>query len=229
MDYAEAWALQQRLVQARQEDRCPDTFLLVEHEPAYTAGRRSQPVHWRGDRDSTGIGGTPLYHVDRGGSVTYHGPGQLVGYPILRLQRFCPGPKVYVRMLEEAVIRTIGAWGLDGFRLQGLPGVWVRREHPVKIAAVGVRVVRGVSMHGFALNVAPDLTAFDRIVPCGIEGVSVTSMAAELGADIGLPEVRRRLTAAFADLFGLEWIVSDPAGGPCDPGAEGEIGERTRD
>lgn len=207
MDYQHAWALQQRLVQARQADRCPDTLLLLEHDPVYTVGRRGQPAHWHGDRDSAGIGGIPLYHVDRGGSVTYHGPGQIVGYPILRLRHFCPGPKAYVGMVEEAVIRTLGAWGLDGFRLWGFPGVWIRREHPAKIAAVGVRIARGVTMHGFALNVAPDLTAFDRIVPCGLEGAAVTSMAAELGADVDLPAVRRRLAAVFADLFGLEWIV----------------------
>jgi lipoate-protein ligase B len=186
--------------------------------------------------------GYDVYDVERGGSVTYHGPGQIVGYPILRLRDFCPGPKVYVQMLEEVVIRVLMEWGIHAERLAKLPGVWVhheasplspaegegiREEHPLissppfgergegeggllsgdlrKIAAIGVRITRGITLHGFALNVNVDLKPFELITPCGIEGCQVTSMEMVLGKSVDKTEVRKHITRHFGEVFGLEW------------------------
>jgi lipoate-protein ligase B len=208
LPYATAWELQRALVQERLEDRRPDTLLLLEHDPVYTIGRRGQAAHWGGDETRLGC---PVYHVERGGSITYHGPGQVVGYPILRLERRCPGPKAYVDRLEEVVIRTLARWDITGTRRQGLPGVWVEGTPPLKIAAIGVRLVRGVTMHGFALNVSVDLSPFHRIVPCGIDQCRVTSMAALLGASVEPRMVRQHVAEIFADLFGLAWAHPDAA------------------
>lgn len=162
----------------------PDTALLLEHPPVYTAGRRTEP--WERPFD-----GTPVIDVDRGGKITWHGPGQLVGYPILRL----PDPVdvvAYVRRLEAVLIAVCGELGVDTVRVDGRSGVWLsagagRPER--KIAAVGIRVARGVTLHGFALNCDPDLSWFDRIVPCGIADAGVTSLSAELGHDVTVAEV----------------------------------------
>ncbi|WP_447975359.1 lipoyl(octanoyl) transferase LipB [Nitrospira sp. Kam-Ns4a] len=205
IEYETARALQRRLVETRAAGYCPDTLLLLEHDPVYTVGRRGQPAHWHGEAVPSHIGGHPVVWVERGGSITYHGPGQLVGYPILRLQDYCPGPKAYVWRLEETVIRTLEEWGIIGRRREGLPGVWVGDSQPAKIAAVGVRIVRGITMHGFALNVTVDLEPFGHIVPCGIPGVSVTSMAALLGHSVDMAAVRARLASRFAEVFGLAW------------------------
>ncbi|TAJ32046.1 MAG: lipoyl(octanoyl) transferase LipB [Nitrospirae bacterium] len=203
LDYAAAWDLQRRLVEERVAGRRPDTLVLVEHEPVFTVGRSGQAAHW-GEEQVLREAGYSLYHVERGGSVTYHGPGQIVGYPILRLSRFCPGPKAYVRLLEDVLIRTLADWGIAGQRVERLPGVWVGEE-PAKIAALGVRIVKGVTMHGFALNVTVDLAPFHRIVPCGITGCRVTSMAALLGTPVEVAMVRKRVAEKFAEVFGLDW------------------------
>lgn len=205
LDYATAWALQRRLVEDRLAVRRPDTLLLLEHEPVFTAGRTARAEHWGGGEFATHVAGIPVHRTDRGGSVTYHGPGQLVGYPILKLNRFCEGPRAYVRMLEEVVIRTLSRWGMAGRRVEKLPGVWVGVERPAKIAAVGTRIEHGVTMHGFALNVTVDLAPFLRIVPCGITACRVTSMAEVLAGPVNQDEVRWCLAEQFADVFGLEW------------------------
>jgi lipoyl(octanoyl) transferase len=177
----------------------PDTVLLLEHPCVYTAGRRT--AHYERPVD-----GTPVVDVDRGGRITWHGPGQLVGYPIVRLAE--PIDVVaYVRRLEEALIRVCADLGQDTMRVEGRTGVWLpagsgRPER--KVAAIGVRVARGVTMHGFSLNCDPDLSWFSRIVPCGIEDAAVTSLSVELGRDVAvaevLPVVETRL--AEADLPG---------------------------
>jgi lipoate-protein ligase B len=205
VDYESAWTLQRRLVEDRIAGRAPDTLLLLEHDPVFTVGRTGRAAHWGGDESTTHLAGIPLLRVERGGSVTYHGPGQLVGYPILRLNRFCAGPKAYVRLLEEVIIRTLARWGLAGCRVDRQPGVWVDDGRPAKIAAIGARVDRGVTMHGFALNVTMDLRPFSRIVPCGIADCRVTSMAELAAGSVELDEVRRCLADQFADVFGLEW------------------------
>ncbi len=205
LDYETAWALQRRLFEDRLAARCPDTLLLLEHEPVFTAGRTARADHWGGDELATHVAGVPIHRVNRGGSVTYHGPGQLVGYPILKLNRLCGGPRDYVRNLEEVIIRTLARWGITGRRINKLPGVWVGESQPEKIAAVGTRIDRGVTLHGFALNVTVDLKPFSWIVPCGLADCRVTSMA-HLAADpVDPAEVRRCVADRFAEIFDLEW------------------------
>lgn len=205
LDYAEAWVLQRRLVEERRAGGCPDTLLLLEHDPVFTIGRTGRAAHWGGDEFATHLAGIPILRVERGGSVTYHGPGQLVGYPILQLNRFCEGPRAYVRGLEEVIIRVLARWDIAGCRVEKLPGVWVGAGRPAKIAAIGARVDRGVTMHGFALNVTVDLRPFSRIVPCGLTDCRVTSMADLAAGPVDPDEVRRCLAEQFADVFGLDW------------------------
>jgi lipoyl(octanoyl) transferase len=183
--YVDAWDEQRRVHEAVADGTQADTLLLLEHEPVYTAGRRTAAL----DRP---FDGTPVVDVDRGGKITWHGPGQLVGYPIVRLAD--PIDVVaYVRRLEEALIQACADLGLPTGRVDGRSGVWVRaddRGPDRKVAAIGVRVARGITMHGFALNCDCDLTWFDRIVPCGIRDAGVTSLTAELGRDVTVPEAR---------------------------------------
>jgi lipoyl(octanoyl) transferase len=196
--YESAWAEQRRLHAARLAGEEPDTVLLLEHEAVYTAGKRTEPH----ERPVTGDGtGTPVLDVDRGGKITWHGPGQLVGYPIVRL----PDPVdvvAYVRRLEQVLIDACEDLGLTTTRVQGRSGVWAPadgRGPDRKVAAVGIRVAQGVTMHGFALNCDCDLAVFDAIVPCGIADAGVTSLTAELGRPVtvheALPPVRHHLAA----------------------------------
>ena len=184
VDYESAWAEQRRLHAEVVEGRAPGTVLLLEHPPVYTAGKRT--ASWERPSD-----GTPVVDVDRGGRITWHGPGQLVGYPILRL----PDPVdvvAHVRRVEEVLIRTCDDLGVGAERVEGRSGVWVRadsRGPDRKVAAVGIRVAQGVTMHGFALNCDPDMTWFGRIVACGIEDAGVTSLSQELGRDVTVAEV----------------------------------------
>jgi len=183
LPYEVAWAEQRRLHAARIAGEVPDTVLLLEHPSVYTAGRRTEI--WERPVD-----GTPVIDVDRGGKITWHGPGQLVGYPILAL----PDPVdvvAYVRRLEAVLIGACAELGLRTAPVAGRSGVWVPaddRGPDRKVAAIGIRVSRGVTMHGFALNCDPDLTAFDRIVACGIADAGVTSLTAELGRRVGVAD-----------------------------------------
>lgn len=213
LDYGVAWSLQHRLVAERAAGQRPDTLLLLEHDPVYTIGRSGRDDHWGGGEDILRQSGYPVYHVERGGSITFHGPGQVVGYPIFLLAGFCSGPKAYVRLLEEALIRTLAAWGLQGSRLEKWPGVWIKIGEGAtrKIASLGVRIAGGVTMHGFALNVAVDLAPFRRILPCGIPGDQVTSMEAVLGHPLEGALVREQVVRQMGEVFGLEWV--DCAGG----------------
>jgi lipoyl(octanoyl) transferase len=179
--FKEAWELQREIHDAVVAGDMADTLLLLEHPSVYTAGRRTQPE----DRP---LDGTPVIDVDRGGRITWHGPGQLVGYPIIHLAQ--PLDVVgYVRRLEELLIITCERFGVTGERVEGRSGVWVTGTPERKIAAIGVRVARGVTMHGFALNVNADLHAYDRIVPCGITDASVTSLRSELGSPVPMQDV----------------------------------------
>jgi lipoyl(octanoyl) transferase len=184
VDYLEAWDLQRRLHADVAAGTRPDTVILLEHPSVYTAGKRTEP-HERP------LDGTPVIDVDRGGKITWHGPGQLVGYPLVRLPE-ATYVVDYVRRLEEALIQTLAEFGLLTGRVPGRSGVWLAADEAKserKIAAIGVRVAAGTTMHGFALNVDPDLQAFSKIVPCGIADAGVTSMAAELGDVLSLAEV----------------------------------------
>lgn len=211
--YEDAWELQRALVERRATEQGPDTLVLLEHDAVFTIGRSGREEHWGGDERRLVQTGYPVYRIERGGSITFHGPGQIVGYPILRLSSFCPGPKVYVRMLEEVLIRTVAQWGLIGRRVEKWPGVWVGAEEPAKIAAIGVKIQRGVTMHGFALNVTMDLAPFQLVTPCGIERCRVTSMADVLGHDVHVGDVRQRMANVFGEVFGMEWTewVTDVA------------------
>jgi lipoyl(octanoyl) transferase len=173
----------QRLIHKEVAERVrPNTLLLLEHPSVYTAGKRTSESEKPHD-------GTPVIDVDRGGKITWHGPGQLVGYPIVKLAK--PTELVgFVREIEAGLIRVCSEFGLETQRVDGRSGVWVcDTQGERKIAAIGIRVATGVSMHGFALNVNPDLSEFNRIIPCGIEDASVTSMQQELGRDISIDEV----------------------------------------
>ena len=210
MDYEAARRLQWRLHEERVSDVRPDTLVLMEHEPVLTLGRTAKDAHWNGLDAVPGGRDLRVIESERGGSVTYHGPGQVVGYPIVKLRHFCPGPKAYMRMLEEVIIRVLSDWGIEGRRVDTFVGVWVRDpldpDGPLaKIAAMGVKIARGVTVHGFALNVTVDLAPYAGIVPCGIEGCRVTSMAEVLGRTVEPDEVRDRITRCFGDVFGLDW------------------------
>ncbi|MGY1726006.1 lipoyl(octanoyl) transferase LipB [Geodermatophilus sp. SYSU D01062] len=202
--YEEAWARQREIHAARIAGEAPDTLLLLEHPSVYTAGRRTEP-HERP------LDGTPVVDVDRGGKITWHGPGQLVGYPIVAL----PDPVdvvAHVRRLEDALMEVCASVGVETMRVDGRSGVWVAADAPGpgsrfrperKIAAIGVRVARGVTMHGFALNCDPDLGAFGAIVPCGIADAGVTSLSAELGRDVPVAEVVDTVEAAMRRVLTL--------------------------
>ncbi|WP_027927286.1 lipoyl(octanoyl) transferase LipB [Amycolatopsis benzoatilytica] len=182
--YSEAWELQREILTARADDAGPDTMLLLEHPSVYTAGKRTEPE----DRPADG---TPVIDVDRGGKITWHGPGQLVGYPILKLDDPIDVMH-YVRRLEEALIAVCDRFGVRTGRVEGRSGVWIpadERGIERKIAAIGIRVQRGVTMHGFELNCNADLSAFDNIVPCGIRDAGVTSLSYELQRDVPVAEV----------------------------------------
>ena len=182
MDYVEALELQRALHGEIADGTRENTLLLVEHPSVYTAGKRTQDHERPAD-------GTPVIDVDRGGKITWHGLGQLVGYPIVRLAK--PTELVgFVREIESALIATCSELGLVATRVEGRSGVWVvDSKGERKIAAIGIRVARGVTMHGFALNVEPDLSAFEAIIPCGIQDAAVTSLAIELGRSISVDEV----------------------------------------
>jgi lipoate-protein ligase B len=184
VDYLTAWDEQRRLHEQVADGTAPDTVLLLQHPSVYTAGKRTEP--WERPMD-----GTAVIDVDRGGKITWHGPGQLVGYPIVRL----PEPVdvvAYVRRVEQVLIDTCADLGLATTRVEGRSGVWVPaddRGPDRKVAAIGIRVARGVTLHGFALNCDCDLRAFDAIVPCGIRDAGVTSLSAELGRPVTVDEV----------------------------------------
>jgi lipoyl(octanoyl) transferase len=188
--YDDALRLQQAL-HAQVVAGAEDVALLLEHEPVYTAGKRTEP--WERPTD-----GTPVVEVDRGGKITWHGPGQVTGYPIVRLAD--PVDVVdYVRRLEQLLIDVCAALGVESVRVDGRSGVWTA-DGARKLAAIGIRVARGVTMHGFALNCNPDLSAYDRIVACGITDATVTSLSREIGRDVPVDEVLPLLDACLPDL-----------------------------
>ena len=182
MEYQKAWDFQRTIHEEVASGSRPNTLLLLEHPSVYTAGRRTEDAERPAD-------GTPVIDVDRGGRITWHGPGQLVGYPIVKLQK--PTELVgFVREIETALIKVCDDLGVATVRIDGRSGVWIQDERgDRKIAAIGIRVAKGVTMHGFALNVNPDLAAFEQIVPCGIADADVTSLEIELGRSITIEEV----------------------------------------
>ncbi len=208
--YLEGWDLQRRVHARRVADEVPDSCLLLEHEPVYTAGKRTAAS----DRPF-GDPGAPVVNVDRSGKITWHGPGQLTGYPIIKLRE--PLDVVaYVRGLEEALIRTCAAFGVSTARVEGRSGAWVPGDSPGrpdrKLGAIGARVARGVTMHGFALNCDCDLSWYDRIVPCGIRDAGVSTLSAEAGRHITVADVTPVMERHLAEVLGYRtWRhVYDP-------------------
>nr|WP_203982758.1 lipoyl(octanoyl) transferase LipB [Sphaerisporangium rufum] len=199
--YEQAWELQHQVHARRVAGALPDTCLLLEHAPVYTAGRRTRPEERPAD-------GTPVIDVDRGGKITWHGPGQLVGYPIVRLTETID-VIAYLRLLEEALIQVCADFGVPAGRVAGHSGVWARGDAASglpdrMLGAIGIRVARGVTMHGYALNCANDPSWFNRIVPCGIRDAGVTSLSAETGRRITVDEVLPFAEKRLAEALGAQ-------------------------
>lgn len=211
--YRPAWELQDELAEQRRGRRIGDRLLLLEHFPVYTIGRGGNPANMLATPDRLREIGAELVRIDRGGDVTFHGPGQIVAYPIVELHDPLDLRR-YVRTLESAIIATAAAFGVDGARLPGHPGIWVEGER--KLAAIGVRVKRGVTTHGLALNVNTDLRWFDEMIPCGIPDKSVTSLTRETAAAVRMDDVEDELARQLAAHFGAR--LADAPGGIIGPG-----------
>jgi lipoate-protein ligase B len=196
--YAEAWELQKTLFQLRAQGRISDVLLLTEHGYVYTIGKSGTDTHLLASKDELQQQGVEVFHIDRGGDITYHGPGQLVVYPILDLQNYYLDVHRYLRDLEEAIIIALGEYGIVGERDPQYTGVWVEGN---KLAAIGVKVSRWITMHGAGINVSSDLSYFDRIVPCGISGRGVTSVEHVLSRRVELNEFSRKFVESFARVF----------------------------
>ncbi|MBI4429654.1 MAG: lipoyl(octanoyl) transferase LipB [Ignavibacteriales bacterium] len=205
--YGDAWTLQQKLFEFRHFGLVGDMLLYTEHEHVYTIGKGGDENHLLATESELKGSGVEVYRIDRGGDITYHGPGQIVGYPIIDLNNYFADIHRYLRCLEEVIIIALNSYGIEAVREPEFTGVWVNGE---KIAAIGVKVSRWITMHGFALNVATDLLKFDRIIPCGIFHKGVTSMERILGERVSSDDVRDRLTEAFGHVFGCEATVVSP-------------------
>jgi lipoyl(octanoyl) transferase len=208
--YEEARQLQKRIEEARQADEMPDVLLLLEHNPVYTKGRRSQPGELAMGEDWYRMQGIEVCETDRGGAVTYHGPGQLVGYPIVSLKPYGDNVHEYVRRLERLMIGSLGAYGIEAEVIDGLTGVWVGGGAPEgrKIGSIGVHVSRGVTTHGFAVNVNNDLQPFEWVVPCGIEGVRMTSLCREFGSEVDMDACMDVVTERFGEIYDREPVAT---------------------
>ena len=222
MDYQQAWDLQESIfgetVKLKISNRkaskselniTPNHLLFVEHPHVYTLGKSGDEKNLLLDESGLINRKSTFYKINRGGDITYHGPGQLVGYPILDLDNFFTDIHKYLRLLEEAVILTLAEYNIQGGRIAGLTGVWLDHEeqkNPRKICALGVKASRWVTMHGFAFNVNTDLTYFESIIPCGIDDKAVTSLEKELGRPLILEEVKEKMKTHIAQLFGMELI-----------------------
>ncbi|WMT56249.1 lipoyl(octanoyl) transferase LipB [Truepera radiovictrix] len=207
LDYRAAWDVQLATHAAVAEGRLAPTLLLVEHPPVITFGKKGGREHLLADPAALAAQGFSLYDIERGGDVTYHGPGQLVGYPILPVGR---AVRSYLRNLEAVMVAVLAEYGIPSVGSPGYAGVWVGDE---KVVAIGVAIKRNVSFHGFAMNVATDLSHFSYIVPCGIRDKGVTSLSALLGRPVTLEEVKPRLVRAFCETFGytpVPFVPSDP-------------------
>ncbi|MGH9491893.1 MAG: lipoyl(octanoyl) transferase LipB [Terriglobales bacterium] len=229
IDYATALELQRSLVELRKRGKIGDVLLLLEHTPVITLGRNAKAENVLASREQLAARGVELFECDRGGDVTYHGPGQLVGYPIFDLRGFNPriGAVEFVRRLEEVLIRACADFKVGARRVVGRTGVWTERSD-AKVAAIGVHISRGVTSHGFALNVSTDLQAFQLIVPCGIADKAVTSLGKELGSAPALENVAQSVARNFGVIFqsqvlwveNLEALLSRRTGVPMKPPAE---------
>jgi lipoyl(octanoyl) transferase len=220
MDYKKAWDYQETLFNkiihtklvnrerpVSQQTPTPNFLIFCQHPHVYTLGKSGDPGNLLLDEHGLSRHRASFYKINRGGDITYHGPGQIVGYPIFDLDNFFTDIHRYLRMLEEAVIRTLKYYGLEGGRIPGLTGVWIdhiEQINPRKICAIGVKTSRWVTMHGFALNVRTDLRYFDHIIPCGIDDKAVTSLSAELGRSVDMEEVEQHLKDSLTEIFHID-------------------------
>jgi len=205
-DYKYCWELQQNIFNLRVAGRISDVLLLSEHNHVYTLGKSSDNAHLLAGETELKSTGADVFHIDRGGDITYHGPGQLVGYPIIDLNNYYLDTHRYLRDLEEVIIKTLKDFGINGHREENYTGVWVGSD---KIAAIGVKVSRWITMHGFALNINTNLSYFDRIIPCGIFHKGVTSMERILGNKLLIQDVIDSVSSRFGEVFGIHTIIVD--------------------
>ncbi len=199
VEYGDTWELQKRLFTARQSDQIEDVLITLQHPPTYTLGRRNKKAnHLLTDEDQLRSMGYSIYRVDRGGATTYHGPGQIVCYPIIGLKSYTEEYFDYLRMLEEVMIRTLLDYKIKSQRINGYTGVWIREQ---KIGFIGVGIGGGTTMHGFSLNVNNDLSPFNMIVPCGIENITITSLSKLLNTKIDIRETTGLIVRNFNNVF----------------------------
>lgn len=203
VEYGEAWELQKTLLEARISDKIEDCFILLQHPPTFTFGRRYKEGNLISNKEYYESTGLAVYKTDRGGLATYHGPGQVVGYPIIKLDTYTKDYYQYLRMLEEVMIRVLSDFGIASGRNEGCTGVWVNKA---KIGFIGVRIALGYAMHGFSLNVNNDLLPFNYITPCGIQGVRVTSIQELLNKNTNINDVYNTLASRYADIFQVQMI-----------------------
>lgn len=211
IDYKKAWDFQEELfaqkLQEKRENKIPENHLLLcEHPPVFTLGKSGQDSNLLITQNLLDQKRIQCYKINRGGDITFHGPGQIVGYPILDLEQFKLGVKEYIHSMEEVMIRTLAGYGIKSERLEGATGVWLDTDKPTarKICAIGVKASRHITMHGFAFNVNTDLNYYNLINPCGFTDKGVTSMAKELGQNPDLNEVQEKVKLQFAEVFGME-------------------------
>ena len=206
VEYGKAWQLQKRLFTARMSGRIEDILITLQHPPTYTLGRRDKDVnHFLIDKNQLRNRGFSIYRVDRGGAATYHGPGQIVCYPIIWMKTFTEDYYFYLRMLEEVMIKTIRFYKIKARRIEGLTGVWVGEK---KVGFAGVRIVGGTTMHGFSLNVNNDLSPFNMIVPCGIKNIAITSLSKLLKTNIDIKETTDLIVRNFNYVFKTKTYIA---------------------
>ncbi|MBS1902143.1 MAG: lipoyl(octanoyl) transferase LipB [Bacteroidetes bacterium] len=207
--YRQVWDVQHRIFDSLLDGSGNDTLILCEHKPVFTLGRVTDVTNVLFSDAELAKIGAEKFEIERGGDVTFHGPGQIVGYPLLNLAHFKEDLGWYLRSLEEVIIRTLATYGIEAFRVEGRTGVWVGKPpFEEKICAIGIKASRWCTMHGFAFNVNTDLRYFDYIVPCGISDRNVTSMKKLLGRDVDIAEVRDRLSRAFEEVFDVRLVTT---------------------
>ncbi|MFT5724999.1 MAG: lipoyl(octanoyl) transferase [Bacteroidia bacterium] len=201
IDYQKAWDLQKQQFELRQKNEVADMLFLCEHNHVYTFGKSANQENLLINDNFLSTISAQKFQIERGGDITYHGPGQLVGYPIINLHDLNIGVKKYVDLLEQSLIDTLASYKIYTERISGMTGIWLKEGPARKIAAIGIKISRGITMHGFALNVNTDLSYFNHIVPCGIADKAVTSISEEIGQHVEMAEVKQRYEAIFRKLF----------------------------
>ncbi|MFH0734372.1 MAG: lipoyl(octanoyl) transferase LipB [bacterium] len=208
IDYKKAWDLQHNVFAKRVDNKINDTFFMLEHPNTYTLGKVASKDNLIGSEEYLKSKGISVYEIDRGGDITYHGPGQIVGYPIIDLKNWKQDTHLYLRNLEEVIIQVCNNYGLIAGRKKEYTGVWIGEK---KICAIGIKISRWVTMHGFAFNVNTDLKLFDGIVPCGIKDKEVTSLSKELNRNLDIEEVKRKILEKFIKMFEYnEFNITNP-------------------